>query len=167
MLTFECTTVGLDQTLWNGTAFNCENRGNQIILLNSAFSSGGLGSRGTCGDNLVAQGTKVDGNCYTSQLNITVTSSGLNQTSIECVYSSEKVNTVGRTVLTLLLSKEPSYMMRVLWHKKTLIVTYNTPNSNALDVYNNGVYTRLIENLKPVINGVTTKILNAFNSHHR
>lgn len=106
MLTFECTTVGFDQTLWKGTAFNCDNRGDQIILLNSAFSSGGTGSRGTCGDNLVAQGIKVDDKCHTSQLNITITSSGLNQTSIECMYSSNEVNTIGKTVLTLLSSKE-------------------------------------------------------------
>ena len=102
VLTFECITDGSGQTLWNGTAFNCENKGNQIILSNSAFSSAGAGSIGTCSDNIVARGIKVDGRCHTSQLNVTVTSSGLNQTSIVCHSSTQ----VGRAVLTVLLSKE-------------------------------------------------------------
>ena len=107
MLTFECTTDGFGTTLWNGTAFKCENRGNQILLLNSIFSSGGTGSSGTCSDNIVARGIKVDGRCHTSQLNVTVTSdSGLNQSSVVCYSSSQGLRVVGRAVLTILFSKE-------------------------------------------------------------
>ena len=121
MLTFNCTTVGFGTTLWNGTAFNCQNKGRQIILLNSVFSSGDTGSSGTCGDNVVARGINVDGNCHTSQLNVTVTSAELNQTSIVCWYSSNQgLSTVGRAVVTVLLSKE----LRVhTIHDKLLTVT--------------------------------------------
>ena len=109
VLTFECTTDGFGTTLWNGTAFNCENRGNQILLLNSVFASGGTGSSGTCSDNIVARGIKVDGRSHTSQLNVTVTSdSGLNQSTIVCHSSTQ----VGRAVLTILLSKEASLRVR-------------------------------------------------------
>ena len=109
VLTFECTTDGFGTTLWNGTAFNCENGDNQIQLLNSAFTSGNPGSSGTCSDNIVARGIKVDGRCHTSQLNVTITSdSGLNQSSVVCHSFSqdERLNVVGRAVLTMLLSKK-------------------------------------------------------------
>ena len=121
MLIFNCTTVGFGTTLWNGTAFNCQNRGNQIILLNSVFSSGGTGSSGTCGDNIVARGINVDGNSHTSQLSVTVTSSELNQKSVVCWYSSnQRLSTVDRAVLTVLLSKEPRVHTV---HDKALTVT--------------------------------------------
>ena len=107
ILTFNCTTVGFGTTLWKGTAFKCPNKGNQILLLNSLFSSGDTGSSGRCGDNIVARGVKVDDNCHTSQLNITVLSEVLNQTSVECMYSSNQGSkTVGRVVITVILSKE-------------------------------------------------------------
>jgi hypothetical protein len=120
VLTFECTTVGFDTTLWNGTAFNCENRGNQILLLNSV---GGAGSSGTCGDNIVARVIKVeDTQCHTSQLNITVTpDSGLNQTTIVCYSSTQGLSTVGRAVLIVLLSEEPR--VHTIVHDKALTVT--------------------------------------------
>jgi hypothetical protein len=125
VLTFECTTIGFGTTLWNGTAFNCENRGNQILLLNSVFNSGGTlsGSSGTCGDNIVARGIKVeDTQCHTSQLNITVTpDSGLNQTTIVCYSSTQGLSTVGRAVLIVLLSEEPR--VHTIVHDKALTVT--------------------------------------------
>lgn len=121
VLTFNCTTVGLGTTLWGGTAFNCENRGNQIILLNGQFLSGDTGSSGVCGDNIVAEGIKVEGNCHTSQLDITVTSSEINQTTIVCTYSSSQgLSTVGRGVITVLSGKEPRVHTI---HDKSLTIT--------------------------------------------
>ena len=105
VLTFNCTTVGVGTTLWRGTAFKCQSTGNQITLLNSLFASGGVGSSGACNNgDIMARGISADGNCYTSQLNITV-SPGLNQTSVECIYSSDRLSTIGTSALYVLLGK--------------------------------------------------------------
>lgn len=107
VLTFNCTTVGLGTTLWTGSAFECRNSADQIILRNSQFASGGIDASGSCNNgDIVAQAVNVDGTCHTSQLNVTV-SSGLNQTSIECKYNSDEgLKTIGEAMLTVLLSEE-------------------------------------------------------------
>ena len=69
-LTYECTTMGTD-TAWFGTAFNCLG-GHSILLRHSTFLD--RRAYGSCNDgSIVARGISIEGNHYTSQLNVTVT----------------------------------------------------------------------------------------------
>ena len=70
-LTYTCTVTGGfgGVTVWTGTAFDC----NEIALLHSRFSSA-YGIYGTCNNGaIVARSISMEGNSYTSQLNVTVT----------------------------------------------------------------------------------------------
>ena len=62
-------------TLWNGTAFNCA-----IILLHHYYLSTD-GAIGSCNNGtIVGRSLSVEGNNYTSQLNVTVTSDTAGET---------------------------------------------------------------------------------------
>ena len=39
VLVFECSVIGGGSTVWNGTAFDCENSDNEILLLHSRFNA--------------------------------------------------------------------------------------------------------------------------------
>ena len=72
-LIYECTVVGVPNgaTIWRGTAFECLS--NEIALLHSRFVNGTL-NFGICNNGaIVARSLSVEGNNYTSQLNVTVT----------------------------------------------------------------------------------------------
>ena len=57
-------------TVWTGTAFHCVAVSNEIILLHSHFNY----EYRTCNKgSIVGQSFSVEGNNYTSQLNVTVT----------------------------------------------------------------------------------------------
>ena len=72
ILTYECTVMGAVSTFWTGSAFDCPNYGNEILLLHSRFLHSG--TSGSCNNgSIVARGLSVDGNNFTSQLNVTVT----------------------------------------------------------------------------------------------
>ena len=100
MLTFNCTAVGLGSTLWIGTAFDCTDRGNEILLRHRRFTTGGV--NGTCNNGaIVGRSLEVVDNCYTSQLNVTV-SSNLNNKTIVCVYNGNAGSiTIGSPTLTV------------------------------------------------------------------
>lgn len=79
-VTYSCTVVGGEATLWRGTAFDsdCE-----ITLNHSRFSDIG-GTSGTCNDgSIVGYSIEQTNGCYTSQLTVSVTSNSINRT-IEC-----------------------------------------------------------------------------------
>ena len=73
-LTYECTAVGAGSTIWTGSAFNCSNSNYMILLLHSHFSST-KGDYGSCTNGaIVGRSLSAEGNYFTSQLNVTVTS---------------------------------------------------------------------------------------------
>ena len=77
-LTFECTIMNGLGTAWRGSAFNCASSGNEINLL--VNNIGDL----TCNDGLIiGRVIKREGNNYTSQLNVTLSSNLIGQI-IEC-----------------------------------------------------------------------------------
>ena len=79
-LSYECTVTGASTTIWRGSAFNCY-RYNEIVLLHSRFDTG---TYGTCNNGaIVARGLSIEGNNYTSQLNVSVTPNTVGKT-IEC-----------------------------------------------------------------------------------
>ena len=93
ILTYECTVVGEPRgvTLWNGTALNiCP--GNRIIFVNGLFSSI-YGAKHECDNgSIVARSLPVEGDNYTSQLNVTVTSYTAGKT-IKCFsYNSNAIH---------------------------------------------------------------------------
>ena len=86
ILTYECTVMGGTATVWTGIAFNCSRfSSTEIVLLHSRFISAN-GTSFICNNGaIVVGGLSVDGNNYTSQLNVTVTPETIGKT-IECHY---------------------------------------------------------------------------------
>ena len=74
-------------TIWNGTAFSgCQQNPNEILLQHSRFNT--TGSTGTCNNgNIVGQSVSVQGNNYTSQLNVTITLDTVGKT-VTCAYDA-------------------------------------------------------------------------------
>ena len=65
--------MGGSSTVWTGSAFNCLHRNNEITLLHNRFKSA-YGTNNSCNNGaIVGQSLFVEGNNYTSQLNVTVT----------------------------------------------------------------------------------------------
>jgi hypothetical protein len=87
-LTYRCIVQGSANgaTIWNGTAFSgCPQ--DEILLRHGDFiSTGGL--TGTCNNGaIVGQSLGVQGNNYTSQLNVTITPETIGKT-ITCAYNT-------------------------------------------------------------------------------
>ena len=99
-LTFECTAIGGDATIWHGSAFNCTRQNqplNGIYLAHSRYVSG-LVAKGNCsnGSILAASIGEVSAKHFVSQLNVIVSLDMHNKT-IEC--DREEVNETRRVVL--------------------------------------------------------------------
>lgn len=102
ILTYKCTAIGGGATLWGGTTFNCPTLRNEILLRHSQFSSP-EGTTGECNNGaIIGKSTGVENNCYTSQLNVTVSGS-LNNKTVTCVHNSDtgQLNTIGEGLITL------------------------------------------------------------------
>ena len=74
-------------TLWNGTAFSgCQPDPEEILLQHHHFTT--TGSTGTCNNgDIVGQSLGVQGENFTSQLNVTITPDTAGKT-ITCVYDA-------------------------------------------------------------------------------
>ena len=99
-LSYECTTEGPISTVWQGTAFQCV--GSRIVLRHSQFTVQ-QGTSGECNsDSTMIRGhsLRVEGDCYTSQLNVTVSPSLDNQT-IECAYSGGGIAVIGSSIIDI------------------------------------------------------------------
>ena len=89
--TFECTVCGSGSTVWNGTFFDCEH-GNEIELRHSRYDGIDPENRGPprveCNQGAVlAKSIGRFGECYTSQLIITVGGEMINGT-IGCIHNN-------------------------------------------------------------------------------
>ena len=82
-LTYECTVTGGVATIWTGTAFECSFF-NEIVLRHSRFPSVSVVSVFCNNGATVARSLSVEGNNYTSQLNVTVTLEKVGKT-VECL----------------------------------------------------------------------------------
>ena len=102
---FKCTTIGEGFTLWLGTAFDCSEIQNEIILQNRNFGDGGYSASQIQSCNagaIYAHDFLAQDNCYTSHLTITF-SIGLDGQNVMCVYTSgtEVIETtIGISILT-------------------------------------------------------------------
>ena len=116
---YECTVMGIGNTVWRGSGFDCQNTNNEITLLSSRFASEG-GTNGTCNDGtIVASSLKVENNSYTSQLNVTVTCELIERMLIvECIHEQNHNGTTE--------NKVGSFAIKQGWplHKMNSIMRY-------------------------------------------
>ena len=96
-VTFTCTTIGGEATLWSGSVFpnNCD-----ITLNHSRFSNTG-GVSGFCSDQgIVGLSVKGINNHSTSQLTVPVNSDSINRT-VKCtvIYNSTATSLIGTEVI--------------------------------------------------------------------
>ena len=91
--------MGGGLTIWSGSAFDCSAKSNHIILSHSQFQEG---VHGECNNgDLAAKSIGVmNGECFSSQLNITVNTRMKNKT-IECIHDTagSTENLIGSEVL--------------------------------------------------------------------
>ena len=101
VLTYTCTIVGSGNTIWSGSVFDCEAKMNEIILRHSQFDMES-GTFGNCNDGAIRTRSigVVNNDCYSSQLNITVTSD-MHGKTIRCSHSSDRIVTVGEVTLSV------------------------------------------------------------------
>ena len=104
VLTFTCTIVGGGNTLWRGSAFDCESTSDEIILRHSTF--GTTGTSGTCNSGtIVGQSVGVEDTCFTSRLNVTVSES-LNSRAVQCDHNSNTgTRNIGSAILNVVSGK--------------------------------------------------------------
>ena len=97
-LIYTCSAVTNESgraTVWSGSAFDCA--GSEITLLHDRFSDGTI--RECNGGAILGRSVSVDGNCFTSQLNVTV-STGLNNKTVKCFLDSE-MQVIGESLITV------------------------------------------------------------------
>ena len=119
VLMYVCDIIGSGNTIWNGTAFYCPSKSNEAILRHSQFSTES-GTFGSCNDrtSIMVQSLGVINNCFSSQLNITVTTD-MNNATIRCSHSSNRIETVGEITLSVATG------MNQLGHGTSLQITDN------------------------------------------
>ena len=85
-LIFTCVTQGGIRTEWRGSAFNCPDTQNQILLRHIRNTSS---QTFQCNDgSITGRLLNVSDDCYTSQLNITVTAR-VNNEIVQCMHTSD------------------------------------------------------------------------------
>ena len=99
-LVYECTVMGEPggATVWTGSAFDC--RSNEITLLHRLFTHSSGTSRECNNGSIVGRSLSVEGNLYTSQLNVTVTHDLAGKT-ILCVYDNMGNNATSNIQLSI------------------------------------------------------------------
>jgi hypothetical protein len=96
---YECRVTGSGATVWRGSAFNCDDTGNEIILLYSRF-----GTAEVCNDGaIIGRIISVENDTYVSQLTVVV-SAKMTGKSINCFHdgpAGAPEELIGSSVLTL------------------------------------------------------------------
>ena len=101
VLIYSCSVVGEGSTVWTGTAFDCPSTNDAIILKHNITEYNT--TVGTCSNGAIitGRGLSVEGNCFTSQLNIRATAD-LEGESVICIHrngSNELI--IGCTTIVL------------------------------------------------------------------
>ena len=115
VITYQCiidANVPGGFTIWNGTAFNC-GPSNNILLRHNSFS-GQTGAFGSCNNGIIS-GRSLgvsEGNVYTSQLQVNLTSSsrsGLIGRTVQCVYSPDGSTNIVINSTTIMITGNKLY----------------------------------------------------------
>ena len=103
LMVFTCNIIGGGNTLWDGSAFSCAS--NEIFLRHSQFSLP-AGISGSCNNGaIMGRSIGVTDGCYSSELNVTV-SSDLSGRTIQCNHDgSDGLRTIGVTTLNVVTGK--------------------------------------------------------------
>ena len=110
IITYQCIIDGTDPggfTIWNGTAFNC-GQSNNILLRHNRFGTTD-GAFGSCNNGIIS-GRSLgvrEGNIYTSQLQVNLTSgssSDLVGRTVQCVYSPDGSTNIVINSTTILIT---------------------------------------------------------------
>ena len=80
-------------TVWQGTALDCGSKNNELLLLHRRFTLEGGTSEECNNGDIVGESLRVEGNSYTSRLNVTLTSDMIGR-SIACVVDTGTTSTV-------------------------------------------------------------------------
>ena len=108
-LTFDCLVEGGIATVWQGSAFDCNNEGpNTIILRHSQFSQHqpAAGEIRCNGGRILAHSIGVFNGTHISELNVTVTED-MNNKTIECTaeYINGTQSNSGTSIVTVATGK--------------------------------------------------------------
>ena len=99
-LNYNCSIMGGTATLWTGSAFNCPQDGSEITLRHRLFASNQ--ALGICNNgDITGHGIRVDNDCFTSQLSVTVSGSFDNKTVQCAIISNEGTRTIGESLLSV------------------------------------------------------------------
>ena len=106
MLTYTCNIAGGGTTLWEGTAFDCPSRFNEILLRHSLFGLGPPGpASGLCNDGAIAaRSIGVEDNNFISELNVTV-STNLHDKTIQCSFIAVTIRIIGVSTIAVAISE--------------------------------------------------------------
>ena len=99
---FECTVVE-SLTIWHGSAFDCDNINNEIVLFHYHFntSTGSVVQYYYCNNGaIVAHIVSAQDNCYTSQLNVTLSPALLNKSIVCAIDNGTSFYGVGSSILS-------------------------------------------------------------------
>ena len=89
-VSFECTVIGGELTLWHGNALMCQ--GGEITLLHNEFNTSAAMGECNSGETLIsARGVRVVNNSYTSHLDVTLTPTAIGR-DIACSSSDEVID---------------------------------------------------------------------------
>ena len=94
---YECSIEGDGSTLWSGSAFDCVQSLDEIILHHTMFMEGTMGS---CNDgNIIAHSIPANLTTYVSQLTILSFNPMLNGQTVICSHNTDEVSIVGSEVI--------------------------------------------------------------------
>ena len=101
---YECSAFGSGATFWEGSALSLST-GCSIILRHSQFSTS-EGASGSCNNGgIVGKSVNVAGQCFISQLNVTIESS-LDGATVLCIHVSDgERHEIGNNTITITASK--------------------------------------------------------------
>ena len=99
VLTLECTVAGtpFGTTVWKGSFFDCQSNGITLVHNDARFTV----EKKSCNNgSVVGGGVAVNGNSYTSQLNITVNDEVIGR-AVECYYDLDRETLLGTQMINI------------------------------------------------------------------
>ena len=109
-LTYKCTVTGeAGATIWRGSIFQCSSTDNTITLRHSAFTQ----IRSCNNGAIIGYGINSQNGHYTSQINITA-SSTMNNKTVECAYNDGSTTSVIGTSIVTIISGIPSIIIVII-----------------------------------------------------
>ena len=85
-IVYQCTVTGKGSTVWQGSAFHCDDTEGSLTLRHSQFASG-MYEEECNGGEVVARAIGVNESIFTSQFSLTV-SPEMNNKTVECAYDN-------------------------------------------------------------------------------